>query len=145
MKTAFVANTAITTAARYICYMCRSDFSSSEVSGCLAVGFCRLMLFYGLSPYFMLVANTMTTLDAMTVGTTAAVSGLDTTISTMFFLMNGQKAKNSGCDWFIHFVIGHSPMNDLAIRLTLERPEGGSNGPPIGFSDLKFQAFKQSK
>ena len=26
----FVANTAITTAARYICYMCKSDFSSSE-------------------------------------------------------------------------------------------------------------------
>ena len=22
---------------------------------------------------------------------------------------------------------------------------GGSNGPPIGFSDLKFEAFKQSK
>ena len=30
--------------------------------------------------------------------------------------------------------------------LTLERPKGGgSNGPPIGFSDLKFEAFKQSK
>ena len=23
--------------------------------------------------------------------------------------------------------------------------EGGSNGPPIGFSDLKFDALKQSK
>ena len=32
MKTAFVANTAITTAARYICYMCKSDFSSSVIS-----------------------------------------------------------------------------------------------------------------
>ena len=31
--------------------------------------------------------------------------------------------------------------------LTLERPRGrgGSNGPPIGFSDLKFEALKQSK
>ena len=28
--------------------------------------------------------------------------------------------------------------------LTLERP-GGSNGPPIGFSFVKLEAFKQSK
>ena len=33
-----------------------------------------------------------------------------------------------------------------SILLTLERPRGGgSNGTPIGFSDLKFEAFKQSK
>ena len=34
------------------------------------------------------------------------------------------------------------------IWLTLERPRGGGGGqmdPPIGFSDLKFEAFKQSK
>ena len=29
----------------------------------------------------------------------------------------------------------------LLISLNLER-SGGSNGPPIGFSDLKFQAIK---
>ena len=29
--------------------------------------------------------------------------------------------------------------------LTLERPRGGQMDPPIGFSDLKFEAFKQSK
>ena len=31
--------------------------------------------------------------------------------------------------------------------LTLERPRGGvgSNGPPTGFSDPKFEALKQSK
>ena len=28
--------------------------------------------------------------------------------------------------------------------ITLERP-GGSNGPPIGFTDLNFEAFKQTK
>ena len=31
VKTAFVANMAITTAACYICYMCKSDFSSSVI------------------------------------------------------------------------------------------------------------------
>ena len=36
-------------------------------------------------------------------------------------------------------------MGDLQIEaLTLEGP-GGSNGPPIGSLDLKFEAFKQSK
>ena len=30
------------------------------------------------------------------------------------------------------------------MGLTLERP-GGSNGPPIGLSDLEFEALKQSK
>ena len=36
----------------------------------------------------------------------------------------------------------------ILLVLNLERPRGGegSNGPgPIGFSDLKFEAFKQSK
>ena len=32
----------------------------------------------------------------------------------------------------------------VGMVLTLERPEG-SNGPLIGFLDLKFEAFKQSK
>ena len=30
------------------------------------------------------------------------------------------------------------------LSLTLEPPRG-SNGPPIGFSDLEFEALKQSK
>ena len=35
----------------------------------------------------------------------------------------------------------------VAGTLTLERPRGGGVKwtPPIGFSDLKFEAFKQSK
>ena len=46
---------------------------------------------------------------------------------TIFLLLIGQKARNSGFDWFIqlsdnryqitvYFVTGHSPINDLAVR-----------------------------
>ena len=40
VKTSFVANTAITTAARYICYMCKSDFSSSDMSS-IKINMCK--------------------------------------------------------------------------------------------------------
>ena len=43
---------------------------------------------------------------------------------------------------------GSWPKTILIITkyLTLERQRGGgSNRPPIGFSDLKFEPFKQSK
>ena len=38
-------------------------------------------------------------------------------------------------------------QNVLFLYLTRERPRGGggSNGPAIGFLDLKFEALKQSK
>ena len=60
--------------------------------------------------------------------------------------------------WLLHYfagessnsclevVLGFSEKKMIKIRLTLERPEGGQmDPPPIGFSDLKFEAFKQSK
>ena len=38
-----------------------------------------------------------------------------------------------------------STLNYNSNFLSLERPGGGSNGHTIGFSDQKFEAFKQSK
>ena len=51
--------------------------------------------------------------------------------SNNFLLLIGQKARNSGCDWFIQlsdngcpitpFFIGHSLINDFAARLRKNR------------------------
>ena len=43
---------------------------------------------------------------------------------------------------FSQFIL--PPSHKLNPR-TYKGGGGGSNGPPIGFSDLKFEAFKQSK
>ena len=53
-------------------------------------------------------------------------------IVTIFLLLIGQKARTSGCDWFVplsectsvrqkHFVIGHCPLNDFAGRLRKDK------------------------
>ena len=41
--------------------------------------------------------------------------------------------------------VSYSKKVVCCLTLKCLRGGGGSNGPPIGFSDLKFEAFKQSK
>ena len=85
--------------------------SNSSLQHCLAVDVFQLLLFYiHSSPSFILVANGMTTLDAMTVGTITTVNGLDSTVVTIFLLLIGQKACNSDCDWFIQLTENRCPI-----------------------------------
>ena len=67
------------------------------------------MLFCGHSPFFIRIANVVTTVDAMAVGVISTASGLDTTTVSVFLLLINQKARNSDYDWFIQLSDNRSP------------------------------------
>ena len=65
-------------------------------------------------------------------------------IVTVFLLLIGQKARNSGSDWFVqlsvsrcliqHFVIGRRLISDFAVRLRINRVLN----EPVRFEEIVF-------
>ena len=79
------------------------------LSSGLAAGFYRLMLFYGHSHFYIFVVNVyeMATVyrrnDSWNYYNRVR-TGYDN-IVTLFLLLIGQKARNSGCDWLIQLSV----------------------------------------
>ena len=78
-----------------------SSLLSILVFNCLGAGFCRLVLFYGyFSPFFILVANVLN--DYSKRHNRRNHHNREWTgYYNNNYLLIGQKARNSGCDWFI--------------------------------------------
>ena len=53
----------------------------------------------------------------MTVGTITTVSGLDTTVVAISLLLIGQKARNSGCNWFIQLSNSRCPITSFCCLI----------------------------
>ena len=88
-----------------------------------------------------------------------------TSLVCFFVIYKRHLSQSEEALYLLYFIIQFNTFGTATIRHCIQRPMiintvksyinprtskgggggSGSNGPPIGFSDLKFEAFKQSK